>query len=285
PCLRHALVHRQTVETCVTQLNERLTKLAKAVLERKSDRNIPQRDVSLLFSLLQAGGHKDISREQASALFFHCLDLANLVQPAPFEALKLVEASPPPSFPIGTRDLVNHGAPIRGRVTIKPISDQEAQPEGAEWILIMRDDGKEGDEKEPGKAPESLPVRLTSSDPANWVGFTLSKPGTYRISTDLVGGAQAGQGSTRDQSMTANIRFTSGKDLLLPGYPSVSSAGMEQVSMRGKWQTRPLEDRSLDLGLNQSAIVLELTDSKCIIRQHGREYYSLPLAAPPLLVA
>jgi hypothetical protein len=254
PLLRYMLKDGVKAEETVKELNAKTEALVLHMCENIKIEKVEERNKSILYKLVQFSDLKDcVSVEQLGKLYDFCMDRKNHETYAPLSSWGLVKETTLPF------DFVSTGFCIGGKLS-------------GTVVKIKAREGKEGD---PAEYFDVMP-----SSPADWNAFGLTTPGIYTIKSVIIGAAEQAIGNSQGKVNVANLRFTSGMDVLPKGREGKSSAGIHyQRLASGKWD---YSKTGVCLDLSKEFNVT-LKDDICYVNQ-GSLFYSFPTERHPAVI-
>ncbi|AYV86936.1 MAG: hypothetical protein Sylvanvirus14_21 [Sylvanvirus sp.] len=274
PLLRDILAKRMSPDAATLRLNEALVGQIE-VIAQNGTTSIDILNEHLLTDLLR---YSDLEKTAQTTqqlqtwthqLYEYCVNPCHLITFAPLEEWGII---PPQVIPFTyiTQGLTIKKNKVSNTVRIKCLD-----------TLL-------------DSALPTIKLTVNSSGATDWSAFGLVDPGTYRFKPSLVGAAKAGVGSTLGDVNNANIRFTTGLEILPNQIEGRASTGKHYTSRNGTWNY--YDTTGLDLTSAQRkeiVVTIEKTPSSTNtqrvstfdVRQDGPFFQGTIRGTTPLLIA
>lgn len=244
PYLREMIAERITAEEASNMFNQSLLDLVQTIASIIEEDTVTV-NKKILRKIISMSDLKTLTEEQVDKIYEYTMDRRNMVQLAPLEEWGVIEKVEM-KFILLTDDMKITGKPLKTKVLIR--------------------NGEEG-------------YQVFSTSATDWSCIGLITPGIYIFKPKLIGVAAAGRGNTVGQVNVANLRFTTGLDVLPRQIEGRASTGKHYYNRGNRWD---YYDTNLTLDLTRSFEVKINQDRTFEIKQNGPFFAGL--TEPNLLI-
>lgn len=261
--LLHRLLHRVcSVEAAVKELNEKTEDLVRLMCDHIRDVDVEQRNKLILARLVDSCPDLKLKTDDVGKLYGYCMDMKNFEQLAPFDSWGLLPVVNPPF------NIITSGFTINGSKTNTVVKVKRKEKEGA---------------------PADTMFEVIPSAPSEWNAFALSTEGTYKLRVSLIGPAEQAKGNSLGVVNAANLRFTSGTEILPTDREGKSSAGMHHRQNRYGRYGYEKTGETLKLGPDADEIIITIRNDTCTVSQpnphHRRPFFTYDIQhGDPVLI-
>lgn len=261
--LLHRLIHRQlTVSTAVKDANEKTEQLVQLMCDHIRDVDVDKRNKIILFKLAESCEKLDFRMDMKKGdgddstgkLYDFCMDMKNYDELAPFHTWGLVPIVTPPFNVICT------GFTINGNKSHTVVKVKRKEKEGG---------------------PDRY--EISPSAPSDWNAFGLSTEGEYKLRALVMGAAEQAKGNSLGMVNAANLRFTSGMEILPTDREGKSSAGMHHCQNRYGRFGYEKTGKTLNLGSDEKDIIITIRNGTCTVAQNG-PFFTFSTGGDPVLI-